>query len=147
MKTILIVDDDPDFLESTQALLQEHDYRTLSAQNGTEAYQKAGCQRPDLILLDVMMAHDTEGFETARRLREDTRTMDIPIIMITGIRKAKRIPFRYEPDEDWLPVHAVIEKPVLPDNLLSAITAALPPNEGDERSCRSVPSTRKENEQ
>jgi CheY-like chemotaxis protein len=125
MTKILIVDDDPSFVESTSALLETKGYSVISAPNGQQGCAKARSEAPDVMLLDVMMSHDTEGFETVRKLREDPQTKHLPVILITGIRKAKTLPFRFEPDEDWLPVKAVLEKPVKPDELLHSVQAAL----------------------
>lgn len=125
MSKILIVDDDVDFVDSTRALLEEQEYTVVSAYNGKDGYREAKCQHPDLMLLDVMMTHDTEGFEIANQLKDDVETSDLPVIIITGIRKAKTLPFRFEPDEDWLPVKAVLEKPVSPKELLKTIEKAL----------------------
>ena len=125
MSTILVVDDDPDFVDSTRALLEAHGYSVVSAHNGRDARTAAERHKPDLMLLDVMMTHDTEGFETVGLLKKDAGTRNIPIIIISGIRKAKTLPFRYEPDEDWLPVQAVLEKPVVPESLLKAVETAL----------------------
>lgn len=125
MRKILVVDDDVDFIEATSALLRAKKYTVVSAPNGEEGYNRAKSEKPDVMLLDVMMAHDSEGFEIARRLKEDPATKNIPIIMITGIRKAKGLPFGFEPDEDWLPVKAVLEKPVKPDDLLAKIEDVL----------------------
>jgi len=122
---ILIVDDDIDFVGSTQALLEEQEHTVVSAYNGKDGFREAKRRHPDLILLDVMMTHDTEGFEIVRQLKDDIETCNVPVIMITGIRKAKTLPFRFEPDEDWLPVKAVLEKPVLPEKLLKTIQEAL----------------------
>jgi CheY-like chemotaxis protein len=124
-RTILIVDDDAELVEATRGVLESRGYVVISAPNGTEGYRKAQADKPDLILLDVMMAHDSEGFEIARELRANARTKDTPVIMLTGIRRAKNLPFSYEPDEDWLPVRAVLEKPVRPDDLLQNIASAL----------------------
>jgi two-component system, OmpR family, alkaline phosphatase synthesis response regulator PhoP len=79
------------------------------------------------MLLDVMMTYDSEGFDVARKLKEDPDTRRIPIICITGIRKALELPNGFEPDADWLPVKAVLEKPVKPDRLLKAVADALKP--------------------
>jgi CheY-like chemotaxis protein len=126
MKTkILMVDDDVDFMEATTTLLEAKGYEVVTAANGEEGYQKAKSETPDMMLLDVMMAHDSEGFDVARKLKEDPATKDIPIIMITGIKKAEGLPFSFEPDQDWLPVKAVLEKPVKPDALLAAIKEAM----------------------
>lgn len=125
MAKILVVDDDVDFVDATSTLLRAKKYTVVSAPNGEEGYTKAKTETPDLILLDVMMTHDAEGFEIARRFKEDPATKGIPIIMITGIRKAKNLPFGFEPDDDWLPVKAVLEKPVKPDELLKKIEEAL----------------------
>lgn len=125
MAKILVVDDDADFIDATSALLRAKKYTVVTAPSGEEGYIKAKNEKPDVLLLDVMMTHDSEGFEIARRLKEDPATKTIPIIMITGIRKAKELPFGFEPDEDWLPVKAVLEKPVKPDELLSKIGEVL----------------------
>jgi CheY-like chemotaxis protein len=125
MPKILIVDDDKDVVDSTRALLETAGYAAVSAFSGEEGYAKALVEKPDLMLLDVMMAHDSEGFEIARRLHENADTKDLPVIIMTGIRRAKHLPFRFEPDEDWLPVKAVMEKPVRPDALLKQIESAL----------------------
>jgi len=122
---ILIIDDDVDFVRSTQAVLKEEAHTVVTAHNGKDGFREAKRQHPDLILLDVMMTHDTEGFEIAQQLKDDYETCHLPVIIITGIRKAKTLPFRFEPDEDWLPVKAVLEKPVPPEELLKAVDAAL----------------------
>ncbi|MCM8769511.1 MAG: response regulator [Candidatus Omnitrophica bacterium] len=120
-KKILIVDDDPDFVEATSNVLVAEKFDVVSATNGAEGFTKAKAEKPDLILLDVMMTHKTEGFDIARSLKTDQTTCQIPVIIITGIRKDMNLPFGFEPDEDWLPVKAVLEKPVKPDALLATI--------------------------
>ena len=125
MSRILVVDDDVEFVESTRALLESHGHTVWAAFNGKAGYRQAKQEVPDVILLDVMMTHDTEGFEIARRLNEDADTGEIPVIIMTGIRKARTLPFRFEPDEDWLPVKAVLEKPVEPACLLSEVERVL----------------------
>jgi CheY-like chemotaxis protein len=125
MAKILIVDDDVGLVESFSEILEEHAYTTVRASNGEECFLKAKSEKPDLILLDVMMVKENEGFEVAKRLRADKETRHIPVILVTGIRKAKNLPFEFEPDDDWLPVTAVLEKPVPPEALLAHIAAAL----------------------
>ena len=125
MAKILLVDDDVDFLEATKTLLVSKGHEVETATNGNDGYKAARTSQPDLMLLDVMMTHDSEGFEIARKLKEDPVTRGLKVIMVTGIRKAKNLPFSCEPDEDWLPVKAILEKPVKPDKLLKTIESAL----------------------
>lgn len=122
---ILIVDDDSDFLEAIATLLEARDYEVLSANNGADGFKEAKAKAPDLILLDVMMTHKSEGFDVTRKLKEDQATKDIPVILITGIRKDMNLPFGFEPDANWLPVSTVLEKPVKPEVLLKAVAEAL----------------------
>ncbi len=118
---ILIVDDDPDFVEAISTLLEARDYKVLSASNGTDGFKEAKNQVPNLILLDVMMTNKSEGFDVARELKEDKVTQDIPVVLVTGIRKDMNLPFGFEPDANWLPVKVVLEKPVKPDLLLKTV--------------------------
>lgn len=121
MAKVLIVDDNPDFRNSTRDLLEAEGFDVVLAENGKTAVEMAERDKPDVILLDVMMTHDTEGFDTAKELNKSANTRDIPIIMITGIRKEKTLPFSFEPDDEWLPVKTVLEKPVNPEMLLKEI--------------------------
>ncbi len=125
MSKILIVDDDPDIIQWSTMTLEKEGYTVISAYDGAEGYEKAKAEKPDLMLLDVMMTHDTEGFDVARKMKEDATTKGIPVILVTGIRKAKTLPFKFEPDEEWLPVKAVLEKPVKSEELLSNVAEAL----------------------
>jgi pilus assembly protein CpaE len=80
---ILIVDDDLDTLKLVGLILQRHGYQIVAANGGTQALTKATTERPDIILLDVMMP-DMDGYEVTRRLRADTSVSHIPIIMFTA---------------------------------------------------------------
>ncbi len=83
-KTILIVDDDPDIVESTRVVLESAGYRVMSASNGAEATARIEREIPDLILLDIMMAEPTEGFHLGYKLREDPVYAHIPIIIVSA---------------------------------------------------------------
>jgi len=125
MAKILIVDDDTELVESVQAVLESKGYAVVTASNGEEGYKKAVSEKPNLMLLDVMMTTDNEGFAIARKLHENEATKHIPVIMVTGIKRVKHLPFSFEPDEDWLPVKAVLDKPVKPDDLLRHVEKVL----------------------
>jgi CheY-like chemotaxis protein len=122
---ILVVDDDADFSEATSTLLRAKGFTVVTAAGGEEGYAKARLEKPHAILLDVMMSHDSEGIDIARRLAEDPATKLIPVIMITGIQKSLGLPAGVEPDSSWLPVRIVLEKPVRPEELLKAVKEAL----------------------
>jgi CheY-like chemotaxis protein len=124
-RRILLVDDDIDFVAANKALLEASDYEVMTAQDGSEALSLAQSQRPDLILLDVMMKTDTEGFEVSRKIREIPDIKRIPVILLTGIRRSMNLPFKFEPDEDWLPVSRILEKPVQPEKMLAVIKEAM----------------------
>jgi len=124
-KKILIIEDNAGFRESTAELLRAKGFEVLESPDGKDGLSKARKESPDLILLDVMMTSRTEGLDTAKKLQNDPATRAIPVVMLTGIRKEMNLPFGLEADEQWLPVKAVLEKPVKPDILLAAIREAL----------------------
>ncbi|MFH1477782.1 MAG: response regulator [Verrucomicrobiota bacterium] len=122
---VLIIDDDPEFVEATSTLLDAQGYAVVSAPNGKVGLAKAQEERPDIILLDVMMTRDTEGFEVARELNKDPQLKNIPVIIVSGIKKEMDLPFGFESDDAWLPVKGVLEKPVKPNVLLKTVAECL----------------------
>lgn len=124
-KKVLIIDDDPEYVEASATLLEAKGYKVVSALGGEEGFTKAKSESPDIILLDVMMTYKSEGFDIARNLKDEKKTKDIPVIMITGIRKEMNLPFGFETDNEWLPVKAVLEKPIKPDILLKTLEDCL----------------------
>ena len=85
MKKILIVDDQTEVRELVEVTLRIGDYEILQAASGDEALQVAREQKPDLILLDVMMPNSSiDGFEVCRRLKQDDETKYINVVMITA---------------------------------------------------------------
>lgn len=117
---ILLVDDDPDFAASTTALLQSAGHSVLWAKTGEEALRMARQDRPDLILLDVMLSERTEGFFVLQEIRRDTELKDIPVIVISSIY-AECPGFRVSPEKDWLPAERFLAKPVDPITLITEV--------------------------
>ena len=117
-KSILLIDDDPVFTEAVSAIL-EGDYDIRTASNGTEGLAAVDAARPDLVILDVMMDHISEGFDVARSLRNDAEKKTIPIIMLTGVDEVYNV--RMEVDESWVPCDRYLEKPVSPPDLLAHV--------------------------
>ncbi|MHC4290065.1 MAG: response regulator [Planctomycetota bacterium] len=122
---ILIIDDDIDYVESIVNLLEAKGYTVASAHNGADGVASAKADKPDLILLDVMMNTKDEGFNVARELQEIEDLKGTPVIMCTGVRREMNLPFGFEPDQTWLPVKQILEKPLKPETLLDAISEAL----------------------
>jgi CheY-like chemotaxis protein len=118
---IMIIDDDPDFVDATKNLLESNGFTVNTASSSEEGLKVISKNIPDLLLLDVMMTKRDEGFEFSRQLSKDVKLSKIPIIMITGIRKEMNLPFGFDADKEWLPVKAVLEKPVKPEQLLAEI--------------------------
>jgi CheY-like chemotaxis protein len=124
-KKVLVIDDDSDFVESIVNLLEARGYVVASASNGKEGVEKAKTEKPDVILLDVMMTTKDEGFNVAREMHQIEDLKDTPVIMVTGVRKEMNLPFGFEPDETWLPVKQILEKPIKPEVLLNAVADAV----------------------
>jgi DNA-binding response OmpR family regulator len=125
-KTILIVDDDVDFLAATKLVLEKSGYYVETAVSAKDCYNKLGKKKPDLIICDVMMETDHSGFDLCRELRSDQKTKGIPILMLTAIDQ--KYPFNFSSasrDESWLPVDDYIDKPVEANVLLERIRKLL----------------------
>ena len=120
---ILIIDDDADFREAITTLLTSKGYEVTAAAEGKSGFEKAQAELPNLIILDVMMAHETEGFEVARDFQANEKTKNIPVIMVTGVKKEMDLGYDINPDKQWLPVKAMLEKPVQAEKLLEVIKA------------------------
>lgn len=82
MKKILLVDDDKDFVESTKAVLEEK-YEVITAFDGDEGIKVAKAEKPDLIILDVIMPTE-DGFSAAEEMKNDPDMSGIPIMMLTS---------------------------------------------------------------
>jgi len=132
-RKILIVEDDVDFAESISMILESKGFETSSASNLEEGLAKAREEKPDLILLDIMMPMGTEGFHFVWKLRkdDDPEVRDIPIIVLTAIHGTTELRFyptegdtEYGPGE-YLPVQDFIDKPVSPSDLIAKIEKVL----------------------
>lgn len=130
---ILIIEDDRDLVNTVRIILESRKYHVRWAGNGKEGYSKIVEKKPDLIILDVMMQTDTEGFDLAYKLKEHSKFQDIPILMMTSFpqKMAEEGPekFQHIMGEAW-PVTRFLEKPVDPDQLLLIVQELL---KGDRR--------------
>ena len=86
-KLILVVDDDPDLVEAISMKLESKNYRVAKAYDGIEAWDKVQEERPDLIILDVMMPRKN-GYELCDELKKNTEYEDITIVLLTAVGSA-----------------------------------------------------------
>ena len=125
MAKVLIIDDDPDIITAVRMSLESAGHEVNEALNGKEGIKQIKSSPPDLIILDVMMETQTEGFEIAEKLRnpdpasELKEFYDIPILMLTAIHTTT--PLRSEPDIDSLKVDLYVDKPIDPDDLIGKV--------------------------
>jgi CheY-like chemotaxis protein len=125
MAKILLVDDDPDFVDVTRLVLEKNGHEVISASSGEEGWKKARSEGWDLLLLDVMMETPDEGFQLAYKIRKDKKLKDKPVILLTAVGKVTGFKFDREKDEEFMPVEEYIEKPVTPEFLLEKVNKVL----------------------
>jgi DNA-binding response OmpR family regulator len=125
MSKILIIDDDRDFLYATQIVLESKGFEVETATTPEEGISKVLNTEPDLVVLDVILVSDLEGFEVARTLREEHSLKELPILMLTAVHGVKKVPYRFAPNEEYLPVDVFIDKPIEPETLVETIKEML----------------------
>ncbi len=116
MAKIAIIDDDPDIVEANTILLEASGFTVVSAGSVDEAITMVDREKPELIILDVMMQEPDDGFYLANRFRKSGVTT--PIIMLTSVSKA--IGFNFGASE-MVPIEEFLEKPVSPTVLLEKV--------------------------
>ena len=123
---ILIIDDDPDVRISIKAILQSKNYVVITASDGKQGLKKTRLEKPDLIILDIMLP-DQDGFSICRELKENSETLQIPVLILTSLSKKRGesyvdlIAYSHKAD-------GFIEKPVDKDELLFSIEKLLEKN-------------------
>ena len=123
-KKILIVDDDSDFVEAVNMILNSKKFEVVTACNGREGLKKVKTERPDLIVLDVMMP-EKDGYAVCKELKSDPQWNHIPILLLTGVvshisttRYTQEMGMETEADD-------FLDKPVEPEVLVKRIEALL----------------------
>jgi len=118
---VLVVDDDPGIVKVIGIILSTHGHEVIKAHNGNEGLELAGREKPDVILLDIMMP-DIDGYEVIKRLKGNPDTAQIPVIFVT----AKTTPDAIQQGRS-LGAAAYIIKPFNPETLLEKINEACKP--------------------
>ncbi|RJP66493.1 MAG: DNA-binding response regulator [Candidatus Abyssobacteria bacterium SURF_17] len=128
---ILLVDDDRDIRDSLRIILEKNGYTVKTAGNGREAVACLKSEMPDLMILDIMMATDTEGFDLAFELKNSAGFENLPIIILTSflekVRDEGPDKFQHILGEEW-PAKWLFEKPVDSKKLLDKINGILAGN-------------------
>ena len=123
---ILVVDDEEAIRDSLQAILESRQYTVITAADRTEGMDKIETEKPDLLILDIMMSSWLDGLDMSKMLKEDQQFRDMPIVMLTGVKEKTIFDFRPRADgPDWCSVDAYVDKPVEPDVLLAEIERQL----------------------
>ena len=120
-KKILIIDDDIDLVEAMRLTLESAGFEVIDAQDGKKGIEKIESNSPDLVILDVMMGTQDEGFHVAYQIRSNQATSDLPLIMLTAVGQETGFSFDKDKDEDFLPVNEFLEKPIDPDTLIELV--------------------------
>jgi DNA-binding response OmpR family regulator len=121
VKKIVLVDDDPDIRESMKFVLVSAGYDFKSAMDASSGMRLIEAEKPDLVILDVMMEQPDDGFFMAQELR--SKGMKFPVIMLTSISSVTGM--KYEKDNEMIQVDEFVEKPVAPGELLDKIAALI----------------------
>jgi CheY-like chemotaxis protein len=119
---ILVVDDDADFTAAIEAVLESRQYTVVTAPSKAEGMEKIRAEKPDLVMLDVMMLTWHDGFEMAREIRADDELKNIRILMLTAVKGKTGLDFKSTAgDPTWCPVDKFLDKPVESDILLEEV--------------------------
>ncbi|MFH2040395.1 MAG: response regulator [Chloroflexota bacterium] len=125
-KKLIIIDDDPDYVDGIKSILERADYSVQVAHNPKEGFQLLQSQPFDLLLLDIMMGRGAEGVAVARKIRKDPKLRDLPILIITGIREQIAFLFPGQPvHPHFVELDELVEKPIEPKLLLEKVSSLL----------------------
>lgn len=126
-QTILVVDDEPDIVESIQFRLEREGYRVVTAADGVDALGTLRLNDPDLVILDVMMPRES-GYRVSKMIKEDSQSRKIskhiPVILLTA-RNLKNDPDREKLFSEFSQADAVIYKPFEMDELIQQVRELL----------------------
>ena len=117
-KTVMVIDDDPDIVEYVSSILAPY-YDIRTGCSGCECLQLVESSRPDIILLDVIMSHLSDGLDCLRKLKDSPQTRQIPVVMMTSVNEV--YDYRSQVEASFFDHDRWLEKPVKPDMLLKTV--------------------------
>lgn len=121
---VLLVDDDKDFVEATKLVLESKPYEVVVAYDGDEGLTKARTEKPDLIILDIIMPVK-DGFRAAEQLKKDPELRKIPVIMLTSFSEKRGETNLSVSQGLALETEDYVDKPVAPQELLKRVEKLL----------------------
>lgn len=124
---ILFVDDDRDFLAAQTAFFGGRGYEVVTVDRVEGALEKVSQERPDVVVLDLMMEHYDSGFVLGRKIRQDPAMSKVPIIMLSGVASATGHKFGSDAAalKDWIKLDAFLDKPVTGRQLIKVVEEKL----------------------
>ena len=123
LATILVVDDDPDFVTITSRILKMNGYAVMTAANGAQALATMRRQKPDLVLLDIMMSTVLDGLSVSEEMQADPELKDVPVFMVSSITDTEHA--AAFPTDGSVYMDGWITKPIQPEGLVEKIRRAL----------------------
>jgi len=123
MAKILVVDDDPDFVEAMRLTLERSGHTVVSAASGDEGLAKVRTDKPDLVILDVIMSSVLDGLQMSRRMAEHPEHKRIPILMVTSIANTDYAALF--PTDEYVSIDGFLSKPVSPEVLTKRVSELL----------------------
>ena len=120
---ILVVDDDPDFVEAMRLTLEPNGYAVVSAASGDEGLSKVKSELPDLVILDVIMNTVLDGLNVSREMADDPEHQDTPILMVTSIANSDYAALF--PTDEYIHISDFVSKPIAPQDLLKRVKRLL----------------------
>jgi DNA-binding response OmpR family regulator len=125
-KRLLMIDDDPDFVDGIKSILEGAGYEVEAKYNPKDGFQALETGDYDLLLLDIMMGRGAEGVMIARKMGKDSKLREIPVLIMTGIREQIAYLFPGQPvHPHFVDIDEMVEKPVEPGLLLERVSALL----------------------
>ena len=123
MSKILVVDDDPDFVETTRVVLESAGYQVISAADGDEGLEMVRQEEPDLVILDVIMSTVLDGLNMSQQMANDPQGQSTPILMVTSIANSDYAALF--PTDEYIHINDFVSKPIAPDDLLRRVKSLL----------------------
>jgi CheY-like chemotaxis protein len=125
---ILVVDDDPDFVETTRIILENAGHEVISAGSGNDGLKRVREDQPDLVVLDVIMDTVLDGLSMSQRMYDAVELRHVPIIMVTSIANTDYAALF--PTDEYVHISAFLSKPVPPAELIRQVKRLLPVEAG-----------------